>query len=121
MVKEVIVLAKYTNFADIFLEKSANICLEQIRANKHIIELEQSKQPPYRPIYSLAPIELKNFKTYIKINLVNNFILVSKSPAGTPILFVSKPNNSFHECANYQELNNLKSKIVINYPSLESP
>ena len=62
--------------------------------NEHAIELEKGKQPPYKPIFSLGPVEYKIFKTYIGINLPNGFIRVSKSLAGALILFVHKPDNS---------------------------
>ena len=77
LAKKVTVPAKYLDFANIFLKKSANVLSEQIGANKHKIKLKKGKQPPYKAIYSLAPVELKIFKIYIKINLTNNFIQAS--------------------------------------------
>ena len=74
LAKEVTVPTEYSNFADVFLEKSANVLSEQTRANEHAIKLEEAKQPPYGLIYSLRPFELKTFKTYIKTNLANGFI-----------------------------------------------
>ena len=74
LVKKVTVLAEYSDFADVFIKKSANILLERTGANEHAIELEKGKQPPYRPIYSLGPVELETLKTYIKTNLANNYI-----------------------------------------------
>ena len=68
--------------------------------NKHAIELEEGKQPPFRPIYSLGPVELETLKTYIKTNLVNGFIRPSKCPAGAPILFNKKLDGSLHLCVN---------------------
>ena len=99
--KKVTVLAKYLDYANVFLKKSANVFSEQTRTNKHAIELEEGKQTPYRPIYSLGLFELKIFKNYIKTNLANNFIWASKLPASTPILFVCKLNCSFCLCVNY--------------------
>ena len=101
---------KYLDVADVFLEKSANIFLEQTRANKHAIEPEKGKQPPYRPIYSPGPVEFETLKTYIKTNVANGFIRALKSPVGTPIPFVYKYNGSFHLSGNYQGLNNLAIK-----------
>ena len=101
---------KYLDFADIFLEKSANVLSEQTGANEHAIELEKGKQPPYVPIYSLGPVELKTLKTYIETNLTNGFIRTLKSLRGAPILFVHKPDGSLCLCVNYQELNNLMIK-----------
>ena len=110
LAKEVTVPTKYSDFADIFSEKSANVLPERTRANKHAIKLEKGKQPPYRPIYSLGLVELETLKTYIKTNLSNGFIQASKSPAGAPILFVRKLDGRFRLCVNYRGLNNLTIK-----------
>ena len=75
--------------------------LKQTTANKHNIKLEKNKQPHYWPIYSLRPIELKTFKTYIKTNLANNFIKACKLLVGTVIFFVCKTNNSIQFYINY--------------------
>ena len=74
---------------------------KRIRIKVYAIELEDDKQPPYGPIYSLGPIELKTLKTYIKINLANNFIRPFKSPAGTLVLYVCKLHSSLWLCINY--------------------
>ena len=110
LAKKVTFPAKYSDFAIVFLEKSANILLEQTRVNKHAIELEKGKQLPYKPIYSLEPVEFKTFKTYIETNLANGFIWTSKLLAVALILFVHKPNGIFYFCVNYKELNNLMIK-----------
>ena len=72
-----------------------------MRINKHIIKLQEDKQPSYGPIYSLGPVELETLKTYIKTNLANSFIWPSKSLARAPILFVQKPDSSLHLYVNY--------------------
>ena len=74
---------------------------ERSGINKNATKLEASKQPPYVLIYTLGLVELETLKTYIKTNLPIDFIQTFKSPAGTPILFVYKPNNSFRLCINY--------------------
>ena len=101
---------KYLNFANVFLKKSANILPKRTGANEHTIELEEGKQPPYRPLYSIRPIEFKIFNTYIETNLTNGFIQTWKSPAGALILFVRKPDNSFCLYVDYRGLNNLTIK-----------
>ena len=116
LTKEVIVPTKYSDFADVFLEKSANILLEQTEANKHAIELEEGKQPPYGPIYSLRPVELKTFKTYIETNLANGFIQTLNLSVGSLILFVRKPNGSLCLCVDYWRLNNLTIKNTYPFP-----
>ena len=84
--------------------------LENTSINNHAIELQDDKQPPYGPIYSLGPVELKILKTYIKTYLKTGFIQPSKSSADASILFDKKPNSSFWLCVNYQGLNNLTIK-----------
>ena len=83
---------------------------ERIELNEHAIDLEDGKQPPYGPIYSLSPVELETLKIYIKTHLKTGFIWPSKSPAGAPILFNKKPNGSLRLCVDYQGLNNLTIK-----------
>ena len=116
LAEEVTVPVEYSDFADIFLEKSANVLPEQTGANEHAIELEEGKQPSYGPIYSVRPVELETLNTYIETNLTNSFIRTSKSPASAPILFVRKPNGSFRLCVNYQGLNNLTIKNWYPFP-----
>ena len=110
LAKKVTVPTKYSDFADVFSEKLANILPERTKANEHGIKLEEGKQPPYGPIYSLEPVELETLKTYIETNLSNGFIRTSKSPASAAILFVRKPDGSLCFCVNYQRFNNLTIK-----------
>ena len=107
LVQKVTVLAKYSDFANVFSEESANILPEQTRVNKHNIKLEKAKQPSYGLIYSLKPIELQTLKTYIKTNLANSFIQASKLPADAQILLVHKPNGTFCLFTDYRGFNNL--------------
>ena len=69
LTKKVTMPIKYLDFVNVFLEKLANVLSERTGANEHTIELEKGKQPSYGTIYSLEPVELKIFKTYIKTNL----------------------------------------------------
>ena len=108
--KEITVLIKYSNFANLFSKKSVEMLLEQIGINEHAIKLEEDKQPLSRLIYNIRPIEFKTLRTYIEINLANGFIRSSKSLAGIPIVFVEKPNGSLCLYINYQDLNNLTIK-----------
>ncbi len=78
--------------------------------NEHTIKLIEGKQPPYRPIYALSPVELETLKTYIETHLKTEFIRPSKSPAGAPILFDQKPDGSLCLYVDYQGLDNLTIK-----------
>ena len=102
--------AEYSDYNNVFLAENAAELLENTGMNEHIIKLEEGKQPPFGPIYSLGPVELKTLKTYIKTNLANGFICPSKSPARAPILFDRKPNRSLRLCVDYRGLNNITIK-----------
>ena len=101
LIEKVKIWDEYSDFIDVFSEEKALVLLEQTKFNQHVIELEEGKQPPYGPIYSLGPIELETLKTYIETYLKTGFIRPSKSLAGASILFNKKPDNSFHLYMDY--------------------
>lgn len=72
--EKVIILIQYLNFANIFSKKSAIKLYKRLKINKHIINLELSKQLSYKLIYNFGPVKLKTYKIYIIINLANCFI-----------------------------------------------
>ena len=86
--------AEYSDFVDVFSPELASKLSEHIRINDYAIKLVDGQQPPYEPIYSLGPIELKTLKGYIETNLANRFIRPSKSLASAPILFDRKSDGS---------------------------
>lgn len=88
IIKKVILLDKYSNYANLFLKDSVVELLKQINLNKYSINLIKVKKPLYGPINSLKLVKLETLKSYIKINLANGFIMPSKSPTSAPILFV---------------------------------
>ena len=104
------VLAKYSNFADLFSLDLVSELPEHTRINNYVIKLVHNQQLPHRPIYSLEPVELETLKAYIEINLANGFMRPSKSPTGTSILFDWKSNGSLQLCIDYWSLNNLTIK-----------
>ena len=104
------VSVEYSNYSDVFLAENAAELSENTGMIEHAIKLEEGKQPSFGPIYSLGPVELETLKTYIETNLSNNFIRLSKSPAGAPILFDWKPDRSFRLYVDYQSLNNVTIK-----------
>ena len=116
LAKEVTISAKYSDFTDVFLKKSAEVLPERTGINDYAIKLEDGKQPLNGSIYSLGPVEPETLKTYIETNLANYFIRPSMFLAGAPILFVCKPNDSLQLCVNYQGLNNLTIKNPYRLP-----
>ena len=101
---------KDTDYADVFSFDLAMELPENTGINKHAIELQDGKQPPYGPIYSLGPVELETLKTYIETHLKTGFIQSSKFPAGAPILFDKKPDSRPRLCVDYRGLNKLTIK-----------
>ena len=94
LTEEVKIPDKYSDFTNVFSEKKTLVLPERTELNEHAINLENGKQPPYGPIYSLGSVELETLKTYIKTYLKTGFIRPSKSLVGAPILFDKKLNGS---------------------------
>ncbi len=60
---------KYSDYADVFSSDFAIELPENTGMNKHAIELIETKQPPYGPIYAPSPVELETLKAYIETYL----------------------------------------------------
>lgn len=58
-VEKIGILTEYSDFFDVFSEEKSLILQELTKLNQHVINLEESKQLLYRPIYSLSLVELK--------------------------------------------------------------
>ncbi|KAF8747242.1 hypothetical protein RHS01_11373 [Rhizoctonia solani] len=59
------------------------------------IDLEEDKQPPYGPIYSMTPAEREALKEYIDSELAAGKIVPTTSPAGAPVMFLDL-RNGYH-------------------------
>ena len=68
--EEVTVPTEYSDFAEVFSKDSPAKLPEHTGINGHAVDLEDGKQSPYRPISSLAPVELETLKTYIDLKRV---------------------------------------------------
>lgn len=88
-------LSKYSDFLDFFLEKEISILPKITNFNNNVIELEDGKQSPYKPIYSLRLIKRKTLKIYIETHLRTRFIQTSKFSTDAFILFNEKPHGNF--------------------------
>ena len=90
------ILAKYSNYSNVFSAKNIVEFLENTKINKYAIKLEEGKQLSFSSISSLRLIELETLKTYIKINLANNFIWSSKFLVKASIFFNKKLNRNLY-------------------------
>ena len=49
--------AEYSDYSDVFSAENVAELPKNTKVNEYAIELEEGKQPPFRPIYSLSPVE----------------------------------------------------------------
>lgn len=115
LIEKVTILAKYSYFVAVFMKKLAEILLNYIRANEYKIKLKKGKYLFYGYIYRLEPVEFMILKTYIKTNLVNNFIRPTKLLIQAFIFFLQKSNNNFCLYINSCKLNNstIKNRYLL--------
>ena len=73
----------------------------------HTIPLQEGAQPPYRAPYRFSPLEHREVKKQIMELLENKFIQPSKSPYGSPVLFVQKKDGTLRMCNDYRAPNKL--------------
>ena len=101
---------EYAEYADVFEESQA----EQLPPSRpnvdHEIPLIPNAKPVYGPIYNLSETELRTLKEYIDKMIAKGFIRPSKSPFGSPVLFVKKPDGSLRLCVDYRKLNEITIK-----------
>ena len=96
-------------FLQVFRQQNSEKLPESTKYNLEI-KLLPDTTPPWGPIYKLSEKESSSLKEYLQKNLSRKFIQKSKSPAGAPVLFVSKPNGSIRLCVDYRRLNAITVK-----------
>lgn len=67
------VLAKYTDYTNVFSFSLIIELFKNTRMNKYGIDLIDGKQLLYEPIYALNPMKLKTSKNYIETYLKTGF------------------------------------------------
>jgi hypothetical protein len=96
----------YQEYASVFSKAEADR-LPPHRIYDHSINLKPETEPPFGPIYNLSKVELETLHDFIKENLAKGFIERSESPAGAPVLFVKKKDNTLRMCVDYRGLNKI--------------
>src|SRR5258708_7940624 len=99
----------YKDFADIF-SKEAFAHLPPHKAWDHTIELHPDAKLPRGRTFPLSPAEQKELDAFLRENLANGRIRLSKSPIGAPVFFVKKKEGSLHLVQDYQKLNEITVK-----------
>ena len=84
------------------------------RAFDHAIDLNAGATPLWGIIYLMSANQAEELNKYVCKMLAEGKIVQSKSPAGTTILFVPKPDGRLRLCLDYRQLN--KMTILNKYP-----
>ena len=72
-----------------------------------------------RAPYSMAPTELKEFKSQLQELMNKGFIRPSVSPWGAPVLFVKKKDGTLRMCINYRQINKVTVKSRYPFPIIK--
>ena len=104
-----LVPSKYHDYIDVFSPIEVKK-LPKHRPNDINIEIEEGKQPPFGPIYSLSLEERKALNDYIQEHLAKGFIRPSTSSASSPILFIKRKTGDLRLCVDYRGLNAITKK-----------
>src|SRR5258707_2932283 len=101
--------AEYCDFCDIFSGEKVGT-LAPHRPYDLQINVEEGVKPVHRPIYSLSPPELTALWEFLEEHTRSGFIHPSKSPWGSPILFIKKKDGSLRLCMDFHTLNRVTEK-----------
>src|SRR5258706_6087671 len=100
---------EYHEFHDVFSGEKANALAPHWPSDLKI-NLEEGVKLFHRPIYSLSPLELAVLREFLEENIWNGFIHPSKSPWGSPVLFIKKKDGSLCLCIDFCTLNRVTEK-----------
>src|SRR5258707_3714498 len=99
---------EYHEFHDVFSGEKANVLAPHwpydLKINLEGVKLFHGL------IYLLSPPELTVLREFLEENIQNGFIHPSKSPWGSPVLFVKKKDGSLCLCIDFHALNRVTEK-----------
>lgn len=88
------------------------------RGDEHSIPLEPGAKPLARTPYRLSPEELEDCRVKLEKLLSLGHIQPSRSPYGSPVLFVRKPDGTLRMCVDYRALNDQTIKDKYPLPNI---
>src|SRR5260221_9642343 len=109
------ILDEYRNFCNIFSGEKVGT-LTPHRPYDLQINVEEGVKPIHRPIYSLSPPELVALQEFLKEHTRSGFIPPSKSPWGSPTLFIKKKHRSLCLCVDFHALNRVTETDCYPFP-----
>jgi hypothetical protein len=104
-------------FPDVFSEELSGMPPDQ--DIEFVIELKPDTAPIYKTPYRMATLELAELKGHIKELLEKEFIHLSSSPWGAPVIFVSKKDGTQRLCVDYRALNEVTIKNKYPLPRID--
>src|SRR5258707_244907 len=103
------ILEQYKDFADVFSEE-AFAHLPPHKAWDHAIDLHHDAKLPRGRIFPLSLAEQKELDEFLRENLANGHIHLSKSLIGAPVFFIKKKEGSLHLVQDYWKLIEIMGK-----------
>jgi len=85
----------------------------------HKIEVDSTKLIPNKAPYRLSYFEMSELKKQLQELLEKGLIEPSKSPYGSPVLFVKKKDGSLRMCIDYRALNKITKKNSCPLPRID--
>ena len=100
---------QYSDLQNVF-RQAEKTQLSNHRLYNYVIDLEEGKVLSFDILYSILSTELKILCKYINKNLETELIRHFLSAAVSPIMFVSKKDETLRSVINYRELNKITVK-----------
>ena len=118
--QEVVLPRKYDEFTDVFEKKKADRLPEHRPYDCAINFKDDIGALPYKKVYKLSLTEQDVLRQYIDDNLRRGFIRHSKSPLGSPVLFVKKKDHTLRLCVDYRAVNHITKKEPYPIPAIDT-
>ena len=106
----------WAEVSDVFEDKEIPQLLPHHPGINHEIPLSPGSKPFYGMIYNLSETKLRYLNEYIDRMFKRGWIHLSKSPFGSLILFIKKPDGSLHLCVDYRKLKAMTIKNRYSLP-----